>query len=147
MNLTPRLASPKAHCTIQQVLRSFAAVVVFGVAGPPIGGLVAWGMMGAAGGNSPAPFVSGAYGEGLALALATGIIVAAAAWLGHSSWLIAVAAALLTNLVFHLSTVTAGFASPEYFEALARTAMVFLPPSVVAALACRFLARPLLEGS
>jgi hypothetical protein len=124
-----------------RLARQIAAIAVFGIVGPPVGGVVAWAMMGAVGGHSPEPFVSGSYGEGLLIALATGAIVAVAAWFGRASWLVAVAAALLANAAFHVATLNP--AVPDRIAALMDVAYVFLPPSIVAALVCWWLTRRL----
>jgi hypothetical protein len=126
---------------LQTLARNLAVVAVFGVVGPPVGGVVAWAMMGAAGGHSPEPFVSGSYGEGLLIALGTGAIVAIAAWFGRASWLVAIAAALVANAAFHIATLNPSV--PDRGAALIDVAYVFLPPSIVAALACWWLTRRL----
>lgn len=126
---------------LKRLARLAAAVAVFGITGPPIGGLVAWAMMGAAGGHAPEPFVSGAYGEGLLLALATGVIVAVAASFGKASWRVAVGAAVLANAAMHAATLD--FSAPDRAAALMNVSYVFIPPSIVAALACWWLTRRL----
>src|SRR5262245_25214519 len=79
-------------------MRLLLAVGIFGLAGPPFGGLAAWLLMGARSLRSPLPFITGAYAEGITLALCTGAIVAAVAFSrGGSHWLAAVVAALLVN--------------------------------------------------
>jgi hypothetical protein len=124
-----------------RLARQIAAIAVFGFVGPPVGGLVAWAMMGAAGGHSPVPFVAGSYGEALLIALATGAIVAIAAWFGRASWIVAVAAALLANAAFHVATLNPSV--PDRGAALMDVAYVFFPPSIVAALVCLWLTRRL----
>jgi hypothetical protein len=110
----------------ERLLRLLAAIAIFGIAGPPIGGLVA-------------------YAEGFMLALATGMAVASTAWFGKASWVVAVAAAILGNAAIHLSTMQPNLSDPEHIAVLSRVAAVFLPSSVIAALACWFLTRPLLR--
>jgi hypothetical protein len=129
----------------ERLLRLLAAIAIFGIAGPPIGGLVAWATMGARAMQSPQPFVAGSYAEGFMLALATGMAVASAAWFGKASWVVAVAAAILGNAAIHLSTMQPNLSDPEHIAVLSRVAAVFLPSSVIAALACWFLTRPLLR--
>jgi hypothetical protein len=128
-------------------LRLAGVVAIFALAGPPIGGLVAWATMGAQSMRSPVPFVGGSYGEGMVLALATGLMVAIASWVGARSWLVAVAAALLANIAFHLGTMTPGLTGSEFFAAVWRVAGVFLPASIVAAIVCWAVALPLLRKS
>jgi len=128
---------------LQRLSRLVAVIAVFSLAGPPIGGLVAWAMMGAAGAHSPEPFVSGSYAEGFLIALATGLLFAVAAWFGKPSWLAAVGAAVLANAALH--TATLDLSHPDYAAALMNVAYVFLPPSIVAAVACWWLTRGLVR--
>jgi hypothetical protein len=53
--------------------------------------------MGAATLRSPAPFIANAWLEGGALALATGMVVAIAAWRGVASWVVPTEAAALIS--------------------------------------------------
>jgi hypothetical protein len=121
-------------------LRALLAVAVFAIVGPPVGGLTAWLSM-APTSQSPSPFVTGSYGEGLILAVITGALVVVAAGFGKGSWVVAIGAALLANVAFHLGT--AGTAVTD-IEVLSRLARAFLPASTVAALVCWALTRRLL---
>jgi hypothetical protein len=121
--------------------RLLVAIATFALVGPPVGGLVAWVMMGTAGAHSPGPFISGSYAEGMVLALGTGVIFAVAAWFGRTSWLVAVGAAVLANAAMHIAMLD--FANPQPGVALMNVAYVFLPPSIVAAVACWWLTRRL----
>jgi hypothetical protein len=117
--------------------RFLLGILVFALVGPPVGGMVAWLGMGAAALRSPVPFIAGSWGEGMALALATGVLTAFAAWRGVASWLVpAVAAALITTL-FIVATTGGDWA------AMMRTAPVLMPPASVAALVCWLLTRGL----
>jgi hypothetical protein len=136
-------SAPASRRPLTRALRLCAVAAVFGLAGPPIGGLVAWAMMGAPTLRSPVPFVGGSYGEGVVLALATGTMVAAAAWFGKSSWIVAVTAAIAANLAFHIGTLTPDLSTSEQIAALLRTGGVFLPPSIAAAILCWLIVRPL----
>ena len=128
MHETSRLPRP---------VRFACGVFVFAIAGPPVGGLVAWLGMGAATLRSPFPFIAGSWLEGGALALATGLVTAIAAWRGAPSWIIPVAAAALVTAVFVAATAAGDWA------AMLRTAPVLMPPAIVAALACWLLTRRL----
>jgi hypothetical protein len=134
-----------AQAIVVRAWRLPLIVAVFGLAGPPIGGLVAWAMMGAPSLRSPVPFVGGSYGEGVVLALATGAMVAAAAWFGKSSWIVAVAAAIAANVAFHIATMSPGLSTAEQIAAFVSTAGVFLPPSIAAAILCWLIVRPLMR--
>lgn len=112
-------------------------ILVFALAGPPVGGLVAWLGMGAPSLRSPVPFVAGSWLEGGALALVTGVVTAVAAWRGKTSWTIPVAAAVLVTALF--IAVTAG----GDWAAMLRAGSVLMPPAMVAALVCRLLTRRL----
>ena len=114
------------------------------MAGPPVGGLVAWLTMGARGLNSPLPFVTGAYAEAVALAFGVGVIVAAASLAGRMSALVPLLAALLINFVMFAVTGSLSFSSFDP-DPLFRVAYVFIPPSLVAAMVCWLLTRELLR--
>jgi len=127
-------------------LRAILVVGVFAVLGPPVGGAVAWLMMGARSLRSPLPFITGAYGEAVWLAIGTGILccVVALVW-RRTSWLVPIAAALVVTAL--AITVGAVIDPPrdDVLAALARVAVVFVPPSIAAALLCWLIARPLLR--
>ena len=114
-------------------------ILVFAVVGPPVGGLVAWLGMGAASLRSPVPFIAGSWLEGGALALATGLVTAIAAWRGATSWTIPVAAAALVTAVFVAATAGGDWA------AMPRTAPVLMPPAIVASFVCWLLTRRLFQ--
>ena len=120
--------------------RVLLAVAIFALAGPPVGGMVAWLGMGAATLRSPVPFIANAWLEGGALALATGMVVAIAAWRGVTSWMVPIAAAALITVTFIAATAGGDWA------AILRTAPVLLPPAIVAALVCWLLTRRLFGG-
>ena len=120
--------------------RLAVCILVFAVIGPPVGGLAAWLGMGAATLRSPVPFVAGSWLEGGALALATGVVTAVAAWCGKTSWTIPVAATVLITALF--IAVTAG----GDWAAMLRAGLVLMPPAIAAALVCRLLTRRLLQG-
>jgi hypothetical protein len=123
------------------VLRALGILAMFALLGPPIGGLVAWGMMGARDFRSPVPFLLGSYAEGLAAALVAGFIVAVAAvWLGQTAWPIPVAAAFVAAAVPVLLPIARSEEVPALSNVM-RAGWVFLPPSLVASLACWFLSR------
>ena len=128
------------------VWRVILVVCVFAVVGPPVGGAVAWLMMGARSLRSPLPFITGAYGEGIWIAIGTGILCCAVALLlRQTSWFVPVAAALAVTA---LAIAVGAVMDPprgDVLAALARVAVVFLPPSIVAALVCWLIARPLLR--
>jgi hypothetical protein len=115
--------------------RFICGVLVFAILGPPVGGLMAWLGMGAATLRSPLPFVAGSWLEGGALALATGLLTAIAAWRGATSWTIPVAAAALVTAVFVAATAGGDWA------AMLRTAPVLMPPAIVASFVCWLLTR------
>jgi hypothetical protein len=117
--------------------RLVLGILVFAIVGPPVGGLVAWFGMGAATLRSPLPFIAGSWLEGGALALATGLVTAIAAWRGATSWMIPVATAALVTAVFVFATAAGDW------TAMLRTAPVLMPPAIVAALACWLLTRRL----
>lgn len=119
--------------------RALLVVAVFALAGPPIGGMVAWLGMGAATLRSPVPFITNAWLEGGVLALATGLVVAIAAWRGITSWIVPVAAAALTTVAFIAATADGDW------SALLRTTPVLMPPAIVAALVCWLATRRLLR--
>ncbi len=121
-------------------LRALIVVAIFAIVGPPVGGLIAWLGMGAASLQSPVPFVLGSYGEGLLLAAGTGLYVAAS-WrlFGKTSFIAPIVGAILANLLFHASTMTA---VPDP-DTVSRLAYVFLPGSIVAALTCWFIVKRL----
>jgi hypothetical protein len=121
---------------------AFAAI--FGLAGPPVGGLVAWTTMGARSMRSPLPFVTGAYAEGVALALAVGLLSwIMALWFGKVSWFVPIATVIVVNGTFLAASVI-GNPLSDVAEILGRLIAVFLLPSLVAALVCWWLARRLL---
>ena len=126
-------------------LHAVAAIAVFGLVGPPVGGLVAWALMGARTAQSPYPFVAGSYAEGLVLALGTGLLVVGAALIARwTSWLVAVAAAVLANVLFFAATALPD-PNVDLVAAGARTARALLLPSLVAALVCWLLTRGLVR--
>jgi hypothetical protein len=128
---------------LSKLANAVAAVAVFGLVGPPAGGVVAWALMGSRSGQSPYPFLAGSFAEGLVLALGTGLLVVGAAWIaGRTSWLAAVAAAVLANVVFFVAT--GPNPSVDLALAAARSAFALLIPSLVAALVCWLLTRRLL---
>jgi hypothetical protein len=117
--------------------RFLLGILVFAVVGPPVGGVAAWLGMGAAALASPVPFVAGSWGEGMAPALATGVVTALAAWRGLASWIVpAVASALVTALFIAAS-------AGGDWAAMLRAAPVLMPPAIVAALVCWLLTRRL----
>jgi hypothetical protein len=119
-------------------LRALIVVIIFAVAGPPVGGLIAWLFMGAASLQSPVPFILGSYAEGLPLALAAGLYVAVSWWVfGWTSFVAPIIGAILANLVFHGATMTA---APDA-DTVSRIAYVFVPGSIVAAVVCWFIAK------
>ena len=129
-----------------RVWRLLLVTAIFVMAGPPIGGIVAWTSMGAFNLRSPVPFITGSYGEGVLLALGTGLLVAfAGLWLAMRSWRVPVISALTINIVFFVLTANMDLSRADYLTAFLNMMRVFLPPSLVAALACWFLTRPLLR--
>lgn len=100
--------------------------------------------MGARSMRSPLPFVTGAYAEGVALALAVGLLTGIMAlWFGKVSWFVPVTTAVVVNGAFLAASVI-GNPLSDVAEILGRLIAVFLPPSLVAALVCWWLARRLL---
>lgn len=131
-----------------RVWRFLLVSTIFGIAGPPIGGIVAWTSMGAFNLSSPIPFITGSYGEGVLLALGSGLLVAfAGIWLALRSWQVPLISALVINGVFFVLTANMDLSRADYLTAFVSMMYVFLPPSLVAALVCWFLARPLLRES
>jgi hypothetical protein len=131
-------------------VRMVLAVGVFGLAGPPIGGLATWATMGtmmrARSLRSPLPFITGAYAEGLELALYTGLVCAVVALLSRSvGWLVPVISALVVSFGWTMVVALSNAAQHDLFSAIARTSIVFVPASIVAAIVCWPLARPLLR--
>jgi hypothetical protein len=125
--------------------RLLACVAVFAVVGPPVGGLVAWATMGARTMQSPLPFLGGAYGEGIVIAIAAGALVGLAAlWLATTSWIVPVVVAMIVNAVM-LANAAVAQVEPDLVTDSLRLAGVFFPPSLVAAVACWWLTRPLLR--
>ncbi len=130
-----------------RVWRFLLVTAIFVIVGPPVGGIAAWASMGAAFSlRSPVPFVTGSYGEGMILALGSGLIVAfAGLWLALRSWPVPIVAALVSNALFFVLTADMDLSRADYVSALYNMGRVFLPPSIVAAVVCWFLARPLLR--
>lgn len=122
-------------------VRLMFGALVFATAGPPIGGVVAWLGMGAPTLRSPIPFILGSWLEGGALALAVGLVTAAAAWFGRASWLVPVLSSALLCAAFVLATAAQDQAADQ--AAMLRATAVFMPPSLAAVLACWFLTRGL----
>ena len=115
-------------------------VLVFALAGPPIGALVAWLTMGLPSLVSPVPFILGSWQEGGVLALGVGIVTALAAQFGnlgrgYRAWWVPVGAALAVSAAFILLTTDAA--------AWPRVAGVLVPPAVVASLVCWWVTRRL----
>jgi hypothetical protein len=125
-------------------LRILIVISVFTIAGPPIGGLVAWLTMGARGLNSPVPFVTGAYAEAVTLAFGVGVVVGVASLAGWMSAVVPFLAALLINFVMFAVTGSLSFSSFDP-DTLFRVAYVFIPPSLVASMVCWLLTRGLLR--
>ena len=123
--------------------RLLLAHALFAVAGPPIGGLVAWLAMGARNLSSLLPFLTGAYAEAALLAFGVGVLVNGALLAGYHSAGVPLAVALLANLLMFAAT---GSLNILDFDAnvLLRVAHVFIPPSVVATFICWAVARRLL---
>ena len=140
---TPAMQPARAASTVMtrasKPARFLLGIFVFALVGPPVGGLVAWLGMGAIVLRSPVPFVAGSWLEGGALALATGVVTALAAWRGVTSWGVPVAAAALATALFIAATAGGDWA------AMLRTAPVLMPPAMVAALVCWLLTRRLLR--
>jgi hypothetical protein len=128
------------------VARIVLVVCVFALVGPPIGGAVAWLMMGARSLRSPLPFITGAYGEGAVLAIATGVVCCAVALaLRKSGWLVPIGAALAVDAIAFIVTAILDPPQVDLLTALTRVAVVFVPPSIVAALVCWMISRRLLQ--
>ena len=126
--------------------RVLAAIGVFGLAGPPVGGLVVWLSMGATTMRSPLPFITGSYAEGVALAAAAGTQVTAASWwLGKTSWLVPVVVALVVNVVMVAMSIAADPLRADLVASAVRVVSVFLPSSLVACVVCWWLTRRLLR--
>jgi hypothetical protein len=124
--------------------RLFAFVGIFGLVGPTVGGVVAWATMGARSMRSPVPFVTGAYPEGIFLALTVGILTGVATlWLGKPSWTVPVVVSVLVSTAF-VAAFVGDLARPDLIEVLTRLTGVFLPPSLAAGLVCWWLGRWLL---
>jgi hypothetical protein len=124
-------------------LRVILVVGVFAVLGPPVGGAVAWLMMGVR--RSPLPFITGAYGEAIWLAIGTGVFCCAVALVWRrTSWLVPIVAALAVSAAAIAVGAVIDPPHDDVLAALTRVAVVFVPPSVVAALVCWLIARPLL---
>jgi hypothetical protein len=122
---------------LSKLLYAAVTLAVFGLVGPPVGGIAAWALMGARAAQSPYPFLSDSYAEGLVLALGTGLLVLAVALTVRStSWVVAVAAAVVANAVFFAASI-----SPWRQPA----APVRCSPSLLAALVCWALTRSLLQ--
>jgi hypothetical protein len=131
--------------TCAKLWRLLGCVAVFAVVGPPVGGLVAWATMGARTMQSPLPFLGGAYGEGIVIAIAAGALVGLAAlWLATTSWIVPVVVAMIVNAVM-LANAAVAQVEPDLVTGSLRLAGVFFPPSLVAAVACWWLTRPLLR--
>jgi hypothetical protein len=128
-----------------ELQRLLAVIAVFGIVGPPVGGLVTWAIMGARTMRSPLPFITGSYSEGIVLALAAGGLVAAAWGLGRTSWLVPVAVAVSVDLV--MLAIAADLSRPDLAAGLLRVAGVFFPPILVACLTCWWLTRRLLRSA
>jgi hypothetical protein len=131
---------------LPKFVRFGLGVLIFALIGPPIGGMVAWLMMGAQAMRSPLPFVTGSYLEGSALAAGVGVLAGVAALLGVTSILVPITAALLVNVLMFAVMADQDFVSPEYWQAALRVARVFLPPSVAAALVCWLLTQRIFSG-
>lgn len=146
MTSTDRRAGVGAASKLWRLL---ATVGVFGVVGPPVGGLVTWltmgwATMGASALRSPIPFLTGSYGEGLVLALAAGLLVGVATlWFGSESWFVPIAVVAIVSIALLATTVIAG--PPDLAAATIRVARVFLPASLIATIACWLLTRRLLK--
>jgi hypothetical protein len=125
---------------VKRWLHSVIGILVFALAGPPIGALVAWLTMGLPSRASPVPFIQGSWQEGGVLALAVGIITALAARFGnrgrgYHTWCVPGGAALAVSAAFILLTTD--------LPNLARVSGVLLPPAIVASLVCWLLTRRL----
>jgi hypothetical protein len=136
---------PRRAQRLSRAVRVLVALAIFGIAGPPIGGLVAWLTMGARDLHSPLPFLTGAYAEAAALAIGVGVLVAAASFAGRTSALVPLVGALLINVLMFAVTGSLSFSSSFDPDTLLRVAYVFIPPSLVAAMACWLLTRELLK--
>ncbi len=129
---------------VSGLIRLLAVVGVFGLVGPAIGGVVAWATMGARSLRSPLPFVTGAYAEGIVIALTVGVATGVAAlWFGKRSWIVPVAVTVGVTMAFVVAF-AGDLDRPDLDAVLLSLTGVFLPPSLVAALICWRLARRLL---
>jgi hypothetical protein len=127
--------------------RSALVIGAFGLIGPPVGGLTAWMMMGVRSLRSPLPFITGSYSEGLALALWTGAACCLLALTMRTvSWVVPIVAAALVCAIWVTAGAVLDPRNPDTLGAVLRTGAVFLPPSIVAAIACWMAARRLLRG-
>lgn len=128
---------------LPQALRAVLALALFAVAGPPLGGIIAWLVMGSRNLSSPIPFLTGSYGEAALLAFCVGGVVVIALLLGKTSGGIPLAAALIAKVLMFALT---GALTPTTFDlgSLLRVAYLFIPPSLVATFICWALARRLL---
>jgi hypothetical protein len=121
-------------------LRAILVVGVFAVLGPPIGGAVAWLMMGAR--RSPLPFIAGAYGEGIWLAIGTGILCCTVVLVWRrASWFVPIGAALVASTVAIVIGILVEPPRDAVLAALARVPVAFVPPAIVAACVCWLIAR------
>lgn len=129
-----------------RIWRLLLVTAIFVIVGPPVGGIIAWTSMGAFSLKSPMSFIAGSYGEGILLALLTGLLVAfAGLWLASRSWKVPVLAALAANATLFVLTANMDLSRADYLTTLLDMGRVSLPPSLAAALVCWFLARPLLR--
>jgi hypothetical protein len=135
------------HICESKPWRFMLVTAVFVILGPPVGGMVAWLGMGASSLRSPLPFILGSYGDGILLALGTGLIVAGAGlWLTMTSWLVPIVATLAINVMFFVLTAGMDFAQADYLAVLVRVSHAFLLPSFVAAWLCWLVTRRLLRS-
>jgi hypothetical protein len=124
--------------------RVLAAVAVFGVVGPPVGGLATWVTMGTGTLRSPMPFVTSSYAEGVVLAIAAGVLIGVAAlWFGSAPWPIPIGVVVIVNVAMLVTTVVAN--PPDFVAAMIRVVRVFFPASLAATFACWLLTRRLLR--
>lgn len=140
----PPSGLPAISAGLSGLFRLFAFVGIFGLVGPAVGGAVAWVTMGARSMRSPLPFVTGAYPEGIFLALAVGVVTGIATlWFGKPSWIVPVAVSIVVTMGF-VVFLAGDPGRPDLAGILLRLTGVFLPPSLAAGLACWWLARLLL---
>lgn len=133
--------------SIKRLVRAVVVVCLFGLVGPPVGGLVAWTMMGARSLRSPLPFITGAYAEGAVLALLTGALCCIAALtLKTRSWLVPIGTAGLATAAWLVVSAALDPGRPVLLQALARGVPIFVPPATVAAVVCWALGRRVLRG-